>query len=193
MNKIYEELLEMGDKNRIYVKQYHDAPLVFKFAICLKEVFDFAIREDNKGDRNTKSIIEGYMKAYLDPNDKFYKSYPDMVKGRIGECFSKLDGESSAQGYHEVISDILDTLPKKLTQKHIPTIMAKLSFAVAVSSFQRYLNNANVLIQPITGYHQDYQNDIGKSYLKLVEFSASAVSAFVKEKYGEDEEYEAEG
>ena len=188
MNKVYEELLELADANRIYVNEYHETPRVFKFAICLKEVFDYAIREDNKGDRNTKTIIEGYLKAYLDPNDKMNKAYPEMTKGRVAECFSKLDGESATQGYREVIHDILDTMPKKLTPKHIPELLSKLNFAVVISSFQRYLNHNNVLIQPITGYHQDYHNDIGKRYAKLVEMSALAVSSFVKEKYGEDED-----
>lgn len=195
MNAIYEELLEFGEKNRIYVSNYsRESATVFKFAICLKSVYDYAVQQEPKvyEGRGIKKIISEYMQVDLDPKDKFYTKNPDMLSYRVAENFSKCNGESATHDYHEAIYAVLDQMPKKLTQKHIPEILAKLNFVVDLLSFQRYLNHLEVPIQPITGYHQDYHNDSGNDYLKLVEMTNSKVKEFIKDKYGEDDEFEGE-
>ena len=50
MNDLYQELLLFGDKNRIFVRDVMSEQVIaFKFAVCLKSVYDYSIENERGG------------------------------------------------------------------------------------------------------------------------------------------------
>jgi len=180
MNSVYQELLSCGDKNRIFVRHYMgEQVLAFKFSICLRSVYDYAVNNESKvcGSGIHKEILEN-VNRILDPKDKIFKK--DSVKFRIAESISRhSDGESADLDYHEVLYSVLDGY-RDISLKDSEKICTKMKYIIDLLSFQRYLNFLEIPIVPISGYAQNYDNECGNEYLKMVKEVNSQLKVFIK-------------
>ena len=189
MNEMYEKLLELADKNRIFVQEHSECATVFKFAICLKSAYDYMIKnaEPSYGLRNFDAQVTSVVNSLASAKDS------DMNRFRVAELFTRIgDGESTNHDYMSLVYDLMDKLPKKITEKDIINMKNQLPFLFDIIKFQAFLNQNQILIQPITGYQQDYQNEDGNNFVKLVAHCNQQVGEFLKEKYGEFEDEESE-
>lgn len=177
INSIHLELLELGQKNRIITSDYKKK--FIKFAICLKSAFDYVNQEFRS--QRIQSLMENFPKlasdelkvAKVTKNTIFYKfRLTDIIR-------HSFDGESVNIGYYVFLYKTMNNLKAKDFKKKINEIKFILDFA----NFQAGLNALNITIEPISQYQQDYSNEIGSDYLKLIKHANKSVKDFIKNKY----------
>jgi hypothetical protein len=180
---LYETILTCADENRIFVKDYSGEARCLKFSICLKSAYDYAV-EKTKGNTyhaqrfeaklsdlipkmKNKPLIKNLMK------DKFIRNHllESLFRAETGECYSI--------GYDNFISDNINKVGV-LSEKKLRTIKKNMEFYDNFIGFQSFLNWNQLLIMPITGYTQDYDNRTGNEYFKLVKAVNKVVNEFVK-------------
>lgn len=164
---MYKEILELANSNRIFIKNYDGQISEFNFAVCSKIAYDSLIADSSR--EYVYSTALNQLNEILEDKNSFR---------RFSFLVDFNDPEKTKFDY----SDVFDLVLNKKT-KNRENIINKIKFVLDFIVFQRLLNNMEINILPISGYRQDYQNETGRSYLKLVQEVALKLDVLIKEKY----------
>lgn len=178
MDALIEELVELTSKNRIFIKHYNGDFLCLHFAVCLKSTYNLLI--ENK----KESFIEKIQSMYID-NQKPVSFLSGL------SLRSLLTSSSNCTISPEFTRLLIQTekeLPISYNKEEIKKVIKKLQFLYDFTNFQRNISHLNLTLQPISGYYQDYSNDIGTDFLTLVAKANKDIDNFLKESNDDEDE-----
>ncbi len=216
LEEIFGKLWNVSSESRLFVMNYSGEPVAVSFAVMHKCVGDYFIKDvSSHQDWHGNSLEQKkYFNSYLnnkwnDMKEIFAEKLKDPEKKKQTYSFfavnvSSLDGfsigESEGSGirnkyphYDEVVDKIMKHLESgadTFDQKFSDEILAYFKTQMDHRYINSGLDSLNIKLSPIVYASQDYSNDLGNSYLKMVQFANEQVNNIVKQKYGEDDDDE---
>lgn len=178
VNSLYQEILELADSNRIVSSQHES---FVKFAVCLKEAFKYGVSTVP-----LLNYLEASKEEFIELLPKTNSKNRYLVSGAIRRL-TELRENHGSMGYYHYMQSLIDTEKGKLTKKDAKLILTKCEFVFDFSKFMIFLNDLSIDILPMSGYQQDYHNETGNEYVKMLIKMNKKVDEFIKEKYGDEE------
>ena len=197
--KLWEKIQELVFARQVFYKNHQQKPAQLGFTICLKSAYDYLSHKYQKNPASKRfeatitEIAERKTELHnirkkVTKNTKGGKAFDDGEAALFLLKF-EVDGESVDHDYRSVEYDFIEEKNWKKTKLNAKTMQdfkKQLSFLFDFVAFQSGLNDLSIQILPMWGGHQDYQNDSGKAYAKMVNEIAKEMTAFLKKKYGND-------
>lgn len=176
---LIESLIELSSKNRIFIKHYNGDFLCLNFAVCLKPTYNLIIKD--KKETVFNKIKELY-KNNTQPKNSFHLA---------GLSLRTLLTGSNGTINNEFINFLINMekeLPSEYDKEKIKNIADKIQFIDDFCNFQSETSHMNLTLQPISGYYQDYSNDIGTDYLTLVAQANKDIDDFLNESRDDEDD-----
>ncbi len=215
LEEIFNKVWDVASENRLFTVNYSGEPVNVSFAVMHKCVGEYLIdsissKKDWHGNSlEPKEYFYHYMNnKWKDMREIFAEKLSNPEKRKETFAFfaintNNLDGfsigESEGSGirnkypHNNVVVDKiikhLEENPDLLTfdKKFTDEIWGEFKLQIDHKYINQGLDNLNIKLSPIVYATQDYSNDLGNGYLKMVQFANEKVNNIVKHKYGEDD------
>jgi hypothetical protein len=179
---VWEKLQELISENRVYVAGVNKSePTQLQLAICSKDSYDYLVQEYSQNEVRTK-LDE--MVINFEEELAFYRQHHKNNDGTIASEFLKLnDGLPISSRYRSYTWDLIAKIDWSKTQFTVKTfseLCAAHQPVLEFLQFQSGLNELSIKLGPLYGGSQDYENDGGKKYAKLVTYVCKKTNAFIK-------------
>lgn len=214
--EVWDKVWDLAGQSRLFVKNYKGEPVCVAFAVMHKSSADYLVETFSSGKTwddeslEPKSYFNTYInkriseildifkdKKELDDTISFAAITIASLEGfRIGEQ----EGSHIASHYprpRDVSKNIVDyfknnpnekTLTKEFTDELFENFKAQIEHRYLASGLERL----SIKLSPMVYASQDYSNEIGNDYLKMIQAVNERVNKIVKDKYGEDDDFESD-
>jgi hypothetical protein len=212
--KAWDKLWELSHESRLFITNYKGEPTSLAFAVMHQVTADYLIEELSKGKTWDNESLEpkAYFNTYVNKRlAETLEIFSDKKELQDTMAFAAI-GMSNLEGFRlgeqegsrislyyrkgrALSQQFLDyfknnpeqtSMPQEVTDelfKHVKEQIEHRYLATAISSY-------DLKLTPMVYAGQDYQNQMGNAYLKMVGEVNKRVNKLVKDKYGEDEEYD---
>lgn len=182
--KVWEILQESIRENRVFCSDHQGRPAQVQLSITLKDAYDYLIAnsEESYISKTFARKMSNFTEE-LDRYKKFFKTSDPKSERFMGDFFKFETGESSDIDYYEYIRSVLDKA--KPTEETAKKMRKTLSEIFDFAQFQSAMNQLNLKFTPMVGGSQDYWNESGLLYTKMVSAVAKMNKSFIKQKYDE--------
>jgi hypothetical protein len=194
---------------RVFVRDYQGAFRPFGFSVMhestAKYLIDFSENSKDwnglvetrydfiKNTYNEHHVID-LVKEYLSDKEANFMSM-FRIEGIVRDYLRCGEGMDVARHYNidydavivKIANGMLAGMASEITDGIVKDIMPLFDSLFDAHYIMGGLNELNISISPIVYASQDYSNDVGKQYTELVTKVCQEVSAFRKQKYGDDE------
>ena len=180
---VWEKLETLIHENRVFISDYKQRPCLIKFSACLQYVYEDVIKSCPKGYNlnkiNSKIIkFDEELKNYK----KYFKKSDPKNKNFLRDLF-KNDNSETQSNYYNYISACCEKYNKDISKKSAESIKKELSFLFDFYQFQHGLNYLNLKVLPMYGGSQDYHNESGSLYLKIIQNAYNTINKIITKKY----------
>lgn len=192
--RLWEELSEFVQKNRIFLNNYQGRPHQLQHTVCLSSAFDY-ISKDFKKSRFYNKVVD-QMNEVLNPSENSYlKEFKPSERHKINSisiCHSFPDGENTSSSYLQYQRYVfhyynLDKLKSFKNKNNRDSFIEDMEYVFRFLEFQNRLFYLNIHFSPSIYVGQDYDNSAGNDYLEFVKEINKLNNEFIKEKYDDYE------
>ncbi len=208
LREIWDSMWELNHEHRLFVKDYNDEPICLAFSVAHKSAVDYLInmvssyKNWQNQSYNQFDVIQRQITQSLERISSFdsqkmkdFGSFHLLTKLANLEGISIGEQEGSYISNHydcyeeieKIVSEFLknESNPKEIDQEFIQKSLEIVKPQLAHRYVLSGLTNLNIRLSPMVYASQDYQNEIGNAYLKMVQSVNQSVNLIVKEKYAE--------
>lgn len=201
---IWEKVWDVAQENRVFVSNYQGEPRNLQFAVIHRAAADYLIDSVGKltnysgQSYEQKSYFKNYIQSQLtrmlevfkdkkkvsDTFTFFASQMTSLSNYRIGEQ----EGAYISQ-YYDNFSSVMDAIEafseKNPNTTELPEELIDTLFEIFEPQIQhRYLHvgldHLNIKLSPMVYASQDYDNDMGKSFAKMIRSVSSQVNKEIK-------------
>lgn len=200
LHEIWDKVWEVGQKGRLYIKDIMDAPCQLQFAVMHKatanSLINYVANEEERIEYFDKYIEQKLKMIFPDVhNNSFFISQLALLERfRIGEGSGEHFSFYSGMDYS--CEDVIKRYESQKLEDCLKEIKEDLYDVFEVQIEHRYiyeaLNCLNIKLSPMVYASQDYQNEIGIEYTKLVKEVNAKIVQELKEKYDDWEDCDDE-
>lgn len=211
LEQIWDYMWNVMQEHRVFIKEYSGDFFPFSFAVMHKVTGDYLIEKIAKSENWSKEsnepekLLMRTVTKIVDDTKKIFSNR--SIESMLGFVANKVAGlenmrmgnfeGSYIESYYENTDAIYELLKNNISENTIivdTNLIHKIMLEVQSLMNHKYilsgLDSINAHFSPMVYASQDYQNEIGNEYTKLVVEVNKRVNLLVKEKYGEDEDYE---
>lgn len=216
LEEIWENVWSVGQENRLFVLDFiNSIPVPFQFAVMHQETAKYLINVTNKQKtwdgktREQKEYFANYSQSMFEKIKKVFAGKKDIkeVLNFFSMQISSLDGFriGESEGTHislhynnfEKVMNIfdkyfkdnetnIDILPKEFINELFKVFKNEIDHRYIHGG----LDSLNIKLSPMVYAGQDYQNEIGNDYAKMVNAVNKAINLEIKEKNDEFDDAE---
>lgn len=212
LHGIWDKMWEVAQENRLFVRDYHDEPRSLGFAVMHHEAAKYLIDEVNKKKNWNKVSFEqrSYFKRYMqDKLSEIMEFMTEMGKEQAQahrffslqasrmDNFGIGDQEgTNISGHYSNVDNVVSAIEKHfgseqfngdLSDELIDALFEALKDNIDHRYINAGLNMFNLKLSPMVYASQDYSNDIGKSYAKMIAAVSEQVTLEIKANHGDDD------
>lgn len=213
LEEIMEKIWNVASESRLFVRNYNGEPVNVAFAVMHEPAADYLIKEVSKSKGWDGESYE--QKTYF--NNYLNKKFSEMMKifkdkeldNTIAFFVSNVSGLESYRigeqegthirnyyGHSRYVMDKLQSYLKEgnreFSREFTDDLFEKFKSQIDHRYIATGLERINAKLSPMVYASQDYSNDLGNAYLKMVKAVNAKVNAIVKAKYGEEDDYDEE-
>ncbi len=216
LTEVMDKVWELSSKSRLFIRIYNGEPVNMAFAVMHEATANYLIEETNKcktwddESLEQKTYFHNYLNKKLSENLSLFSDNKDLRdkfsdRDRLSFYVVNVTGLESfgigeqegthIRNYYPRDDSIMEKLEKYLKndRKEIEKEFSDKFFENFKNQIDhRYiasgLERLNVKLSPMVYASQDYTNELGNDYLKMVAEVNSRVNEVVKKKMGENEE-----
>ncbi len=215
LEEIMGKVWDVASEARLFVRNYNGEPVNVAFAVMHEPAAEYLIKEvgKSKGWDGESYEQKSYFNNYL---NKKFSEMMEVFKGKdldntIAFFVSNVSGLESyrigeqegthIRNYYDRSRYVMDKIQSYLKEGNTEfsrdftdELFEKFKSQIDHRYIAAGLERINVKLSPMVYASQDYSNDLGNTYLKMVQEVNSKINAMVKAKYGEEDEddYEEE-
>jgi hypothetical protein len=207
---VWDKVWTVASKSRLFIDGNKE-PFPVAFAVMHKASSDYFIDSVSKykGWDGESYEMKSYFNAYI---NRYFKQMKEVFKEELNDsnlafaCSSIMRLEDFRIGeqegtyyspYYRVAKEVnqefvayvkanptVKKIPKKFTNKFLDYFKSQIEHRYIATG----LTHMGLTLSPMVYASQDYHNEMGNSYLEMIQVVNKKVNLLVKEKYGEDEE-----
>jgi hypothetical protein len=184
--ELWSKIQELTSENRIFIRDYQGRPCQLQMSLCLKDSYDYLVQktEPSFQIRRINQKIESFDKELTSYKQFFLSSDPEC-KNFINRLFEIDSGESISVDYLAYTHDYISDSKFPISPEGASKVKNNLQELFDFIQFQAGLNQLNLKFLPMSGGSQDYDNDSGTLYAKMVSQVSKLNKIFIKKKYEE--------
>lgn len=208
LEQIWDYMWDVMQEHRVFIKKYSGDFFPFSFAVMHKITGDYLIEKISKsenwsGESNAPEelLMRTITKIVEDTKEIFSNRPIDSMLGFVANKVASLESMrignfegNYIDSYYENIDSVYKLLKNNIFQnticidnKLIHSIMLEVQSLINHKYILSGLDSINAHFSPMVYASQDYQNEIGNEYTKLVLEVNKRVNLLIKEKYGDDD------
>lgn len=209
LEDIWNKLQVAIDKNRVFLSDYNGQPRQFQIAVMHKSTADYlsTMIEQKSNYKKQSYVKKEYFKYYITEslknimvavenstrklNNEFIysllmmkvSSLEDFNVGSNTHLSNVYDNYAQINQIFESFKDQI--INKQLSDEFIEALMNALQLQIDHLYVHAGLDTLNVKVTPMVYADQDYSNEIGKDYLKMIKAVNKQIKQEIKQKYDE--------
>ena len=206
LSSIWESLWEVARDHCVFIADYNGNPRPLSFAVMHHQTADYLINltsshTNYRGQTYQKEeLFKSYAVSKLERLIDFFQKNKESSNLLESKCcffsiqLSSLDSFPIRQSeanfsyydYYSSISSLVDNYFKNYSSESLSDDLINQSFQILEPLINHlYINHAldslNIKLSPMTYAGQDYSNQIGKNYAKMIRSVSSAINKEIKE------------
>lgn len=201
LHEIWDKMWEVGQKGRLYISDFDNNPCQLQFSVIHEATANYLMNDFyNKGDDHRKEYFKNYIKKPLEEIfDDEKKSFFFISRLFSLERFNIGEGTGAYYHFYSDIGSLSEDIIKEYESEKLEDCLSELTeklynlFSTQIE--HRYIHHAlcllNIKLSPMVYASQDYSNDIGIDYKKMVNNVNAKIIEEIKARWDEyDDEQE---